>query len=110
MKYLDLVRGLKLIENMYREADFNCDGADVRLVKFQDGANGPIRERLEMTRGIVGGEICISFTPTDDVKAEEPKSDGEKPYFTPEQVRRMSQREVKENFCAIMNSMKKWGT
>lgn len=30
-------------------------------------------------------------------------------YFTADQVRNMSQKEVKENFTAIMKSMKKWG-
>lgn len=111
MKYLDVVRGLKLIENMYREADLDCDGADVRLVKFQDGANGPIRDRLEMTRGIAGAEICISFTPTEKPEIEDPAkddTDGEKPYFTTEQVRNMSLEEVRKNYSAIMVSMKKW--
>ena len=30
-------------------------------------------------------------------------------YFTAEQVRNMSQKEVKENYADIMKSMKKWG-
>lgn len=30
-------------------------------------------------------------------------------YFTAEQVRNMSQKEVKENYSDIMKSMKKWG-
>ena len=30
-------------------------------------------------------------------------------YFTAEQVRNMSQKEVKENYQDIMKSMKKWG-
>lgn len=30
-------------------------------------------------------------------------------YFTAEQVRAMSHEEVRENYSAIMESMKKWG-
>lgn len=33
---------------------------------------------------------------------------GKKKYFSPEEVRRMTQSEVKENYYAIMKSMKKW--
>jgi hypothetical protein len=29
-------------------------------------------------------------------------------YFTPDEVRRMSQKEVRDNYQAIMDSMKKW--
>ena len=42
--------------------------------------------------------VCDEFTPTEtDFK-----------YFTAEQVRNMSQKEVKENYSDIMKSMKKW--
>ena len=34
--------------------------------------------------------------------------DGPKKYFSPEQVRKMSSREVLENYVAIINSMKEW--
>ena len=30
------------------------------------------------------------------------------PYFTPEQVRRMTEEEVRKNYTAIMKSMEKW--
>lgn len=66
MKYLDVVRGLKLAEELFNSKDINTDGSDVRLVTFQDGANGKIRERIEMKRSIVGGEITVSFTPNEE--------------------------------------------
>ena len=46
-------------------------------------------------------------TPTTDDKADTPTETDFK-YFTVDQVRNMSQKEVKENFTAIMKSMKKW--
>jgi hypothetical protein len=43
--------------------------------------------------------VCDEFTPTEtDFK-----------YFTADQVRNMSGKEVKENYSDIMKSMKKWG-
>ena len=30
------------------------------------------------------------------------------PYFTPEQVRKMTEEEVRQNYTAIMKSMEKW--
>lgn len=42
--------------------------------------------------------VCDEFTPT-KTKSK---------YFTAEQVRNMSQKEVKENYADIMKSMKKW--
>ena len=66
MKYLDLVRGLKLAEDIFSGRDINTDGAEVHLVSYQDGANGKIRERVEMKRSIVGGEVTVSFSPIDE--------------------------------------------
>lgn len=39
---------------------------------------------------------------------EEYREDGEKDYFTPEEVRKMSQAEVRQNYAKIINSMSKW--
>ena len=47
-------------------------------------------------------------TPTTDDKSDTPTETDFK-YFTAEQVRNMSQKEVKENYRDIMKSMKKWG-
>lgn len=66
MKYLDVVRGLKLAEELFNSKDINTDGSDVRLVSFQDGANGKIRERLEVKRSIVGGDVIVTFVPNDE--------------------------------------------
>lgn len=66
MKYLDLVRGLKLAEDIFSGRDINTDGAEVRLVTYQDGANGKLRERVEMKRSIIGGEVTVSFSPIDE--------------------------------------------
>lgn len=110
MKYLDIMRGLQLIAEICDNNEINIDGADVRLVSFQDGVNGPIRERVILTRGIAGADISISFTPNEDIKEEEPENEGRcEKYFTPEQVRKMSAREVSRNLSAIMRSMHEWG-
>ena len=45
------------------------------------------------------------------VLAEEQREEKEKAqkiYFTPEEVRKMSRKEVRDNYAAIINSMKKW--
>lgn len=110
MKYLDMVRGLQLIEDICLSSDINIDGADINLVKFQDGLNGKLRERLEITRGIEDAEVCITFTPNDEIIVEDlPKeNDREDRYFTPEEVQKMTRKEVCENYTAIMKSVKLW--
>lgn len=42
------------------------------------------------------------------LKGGEEKEQTAKKHFTPEEVRKMSQNEVKENYTAIIKSMKKW--
>lgn len=42
------------------------------------------------------------------LKSDEEKEQTTKKHFTPEEVRKMSRSEVKENYQAILNSMKKW--
>lgn len=44
---------------------------------------------------------------TTDEKADTP-TETDFTYFTPEQVRKMSHKEVRENYSDIMKSMKKW--
>lgn len=46
---------------------------------------------------------------TEELRAEIKRlKEGKKDYFTPEEVRKMTRKEVRENYYAIMNSMKKW--
>lgn len=48
------------------------------------------------------------ITDTIEDSANDPE-DGPKKYFSPEAVRKMSGREVMQNYTAIINSMSKWG-
>lgn len=44
----------------------------------------------------------------DKIKELETKIMELQPYFTPEDVRKMSEEEVRKNYTAIMKSMEKW--
>lgn len=52
---------------------------------------------------------CILFMPAPVLEPVNVSSvPTEKDYYTPEEVRKMSQSEVRKNYQAIMDSMKKW--
>jgi hypothetical protein len=63
-----------------------------------------LAEKMRPRLIMVEGDKIID--PIEDLANDH--EDGPKKYFSPEDVRKMSQREVRQNYTAIINSMSKW--
>lgn len=79
--------------------DANPDAPTTSCENCAKKSNCKLQNKVNFSELMPKMIVCDEFTPTEN--------DFE--YFTADQVRKMSQKEVKENYKDIMKSMKKWG-
>lgn len=99
--YEDVVKMLEEnVKNNHKKATTvaNPDTPTTSCEKCAKKSSCKLQNKVNFSELMPKMIVCDEFTPTEtDFK-----------YFTADQVRNMSQKEVKENFADIMKSMKKW--
>ena len=67
-----------------------------------------IKVKVKTTDNIIGLKEDIVSRIEDIADVERVDVEEEYPYFSPEDVRHMTSKDVKNNYSAIMKSMKEW--
>lgn len=100
--YRDIVKMLEdNVKNNHKKATTvaNPDTPTTSCENCAKKSSCKLQNKVNFSQSMPKMIVCDEFSPTEtDFK-----------YFTAEQVRNMSQKEVKENYSDIMKSMKKWG-
>lgn len=63
MKYTDVLKCCKIAEDSVAYSESTLADADVRLVMYQDGANGPLKQKVCFTMHFDDADVTIEVTP-----------------------------------------------
>lgn len=62
MKYSDFAKCCKIANDSVIYGENIMDCANINIVKYQDGANGPIKESVHFALQFADADICIAVT------------------------------------------------